>query len=191
MRLSLTVVDGSTGRRVDASSTSTPTQPAADLVPAPWSAARRAVHDSFARRVPLWVDGVEVDLRRPPPARQESTAGRCSPSSSRPTWSPGQAPAGVAELRVVSGPGAGRIHRLPLGATVVGNGATGWSLPDLRLPADALSVDVALDGTVRVSPAAGLGARLDGEDLEDEGADWPRRRPPRRQAARCWSEARW
>ena len=70
-------------------------------------------------------------------------------------------PHGVAELRVVSGPGAGAYHRLPLGDTVVGCGAPGWSLPDLRLPSDALTVSVAPDGSVAVTAPDALGARID------------------------------
>ncbi len=84
-----------------------------------------------------------------------------------------RAPDGVAELRVVSGPGAGRVHRLPLGDTVVGNGAAGWSLPDLRLPASALTVSVAADGTVTVAPGPGCAATLDGVPVTEGGTGWP------------------
>ncbi|MGA9749904.1 MAG: FtsK/SpoIIIE domain-containing protein, partial [Nocardioides sp.] len=172
MRLSLTLVDGRTGRPVDALVDFDTDQPVGDLVPALVRLLGEQVHDTFARRVPVWVDGAEVDLR--------ASAGQAGVHSGAvlSLFEPAdlvarQAPAGVAELRVASGPGAGRIHRLPLGETVVGNGATGWSLPDLRLPAKALTVDVAIDGTVRVVPSDGLGARLDDEDLENEGAEWP------------------
>ncbi len=172
MRLSLTVIDGRTDRRVDALVDFDTDQPVGDLVPALVRLLGEQVHDSFARRVPLWVDGSEVDLR--------SAAGAVGVHSGAvlALFEPAdlvarQAPAGVAELRVVSGPGAGRVHRLPLGETIVGNGATGWSLPDLQLPATALSVEVAVDGDVRVVASAGLGARLDGEELDQDGAGWP------------------
>jgi len=39
-------------------------------------------------------------------------------------------PRGVAEIRVVSGPGAGRVRRIGLGETVIGCGAPALSLPD-------------------------------------------------------------
>jgi S-DNA-T family DNA segregation ATPase FtsK/SpoIIIE len=78
----------------------------------------------------------------------------------------------VAEIRVVNGPGAGRVHRLPLGETLVGCGAAGLSLPDLRVPPNGLRVVGTIQGTVHVTPLPGFEATLDGEPLEGE-AEWP------------------
>ncbi|RYU12763.1 FtsK/SpoIIIE domain-containing protein [Nocardioides iriomotensis] len=172
MRLSLTLVDGRNGRPVDALVDFDTSQPVGDLVPALVRLLGEQVHDSFARRVPVWVDGEEVEPQTPAGAAGVHSGAVLS------LFEPADrvartAPAGVAELRVVSGPGAGRIHRLPLGETVVGNGATGWSLPDLRLPSKALTLAVGADGSVTVTPASGFAVELDGTEVEEGGADWP------------------
>ena len=155
MRLSLTVVDGRTGRAVDSLVDLDPAQPVGDLVQPLTELLGDRVHSGFARRVPLWVDGVAVEPDRPPGSSGSGTAAWCPLRARRPGGR--EVPHGVAELRVVSGPGAGRIHRLPLGDTVVGCGAPGWSLPDLRLPSDALTVSVAPDGSVAVTAPDALG----------------------------------
>ena len=171
MRLSLTLVDGRNGRPVDALVDFDTAQPVGDLVPALVHLLGEEIHDSFARRIPVWVDGDEVDLDTP--AGVAGVHHGAVVSLFEPADRVARiAPAGVAELRVVSGPGAGRIHRLPLGESVVGNGATGWSLPDLRLPSRALTVAVGADGGVTVTPASDFAVTLDGEPVE-ESADWP------------------
>ena len=174
MRLSLTLVDGRTGRPVDALRRLRH-RPAGGATWSPrWSGLLgEQVHDTFARRVPVWVDGAEVDLRAScragrRPQRRRALALRAG-RSGRPAGSRGRRRA-ARRLRVraqVASTGC-RSGR-PSSATA----PTGWSLPDLRLPARALTVDVAIDGTVPSYPADGLGARLDDEDLEDEGAEWP------------------
>ena len=87
---------------------------------------------------------------------------------------PALAPSGVAELRVVNGPGAGRVHRLGLGRTIVGHDAPGLSLPDEGLAADALTVLARPGGQVEVDPAPGTVAWIDGVELVGR-ADWPSR----------------
>ena len=188
MRLSLTLVDGRNERAVDTVVDFDPDQPVADLVRPLVGVLGETMHDSFARRIPVWVDGAEVDPLTPSGKsgiRSGAVVSLFEPADRVVR----AAPSGVAELRVVAGPGAGRIHRLPLGETVVGCGAPGWSLPDLRLPADGLRVTVTPDGSVRVVPAPGLGARLDSRPLgeqpdaepvrdgavagDDGGAAWP------------------
>ena len=89
-----------------------------------------------------------------------------------PASPPPDRPAGVAELRVVNGPGAGRVHRLPLGETLVGCGAAGLSLPDVRVPPNGLRVNGTIQGTVLVTPLPGFEVTLDGEPIEGE-TEWP------------------
>ena len=158
MRLSLTLVDGRNERAVDTVVDFDPDQPVADLVRPLVGVLGETMHDSFARRIPVWVDGAEADPLAP--AGKSGIRSGAVVSLFEPADRVVRAaPSGVAELRVVAGPGAGRIHRLPLGETVVGCGAPGWSLPDLRLPADGLRVTVTPDGSVRVVPAPGLRPR--------------------------------
>ena len=172
MRVSLTLVDGRTGRPVDALVDFDTAQPLGDLVPALVGLLGEQVHESFARRIPLWVDGQEGDLTRP--AGEAGVHSGAVLSLFEPADRVARAaPDGVAEIRVVAGPGAGRIHRLALGDTVIGHGAAGWSLPDLRLPAGALTVSVAADGGVTVTPGSGFGASLDGEPVAGDGTGWP------------------
>ena len=171
MRLSLTVIDGRNDQAIDAVVDFDPDQPLSDLVQPLTGLFGEHMHSSFARRVPMWVDGtaVEADV----PAGQAGVRHGAVLSLFEPSdLVTRAAPNGVAELRVVSGPGAGRIHRLPLGETVVGCGATGWSLPDLRLPSNALTVRVTPDGAVLVSPAEGLPVVLGAADVEEKTA-WP------------------
>ena len=159
MRLSLTVVDGRTGRAVDSLVDLDPAQPVGDLVQPLTELLGDQVHSGFARRVPLWVDGVAVEPDRPAGVAgvRHGCAAWCPLRACRPGGSRGAArgwpSSGWCRVR------AGRIHRLPLGDTVVGCGAPGWSLPDLRLPSDALTVSVAPDGSVAVTAPDALGAR--------------------------------
>ena len=176
MRLSLTLVDGRSERAVDTVVDFDPDRPVADLVRPLVGVLGEEMHDSFARRIPVWVDGAEVDPLAP--AGKSGIRSGAVVSLFEPADRVVRAaPSGVAELRVVAGPGAGRIHRLPLGETVVGCGAPGWSLPDLRLPADGLRVTVTPDGSVRVVPAPGLEARLDSRPLGERPA--PEQEPTR------------
>jgi len=129
------------------------------------------IHNSFARRVPIWVDGAPVDADVPAGLagiRNGAVLSLFEPAD----LVTREAPPGVAELRVVCGPGAGRIHRLTLGETVVGCGGTGWSLPDLRLPSAALAVRVTPEGRVTVDPADGLRVVLGSAAIAEE-ATWP------------------
>jgi S-DNA-T family DNA segregation ATPase FtsK/SpoIIIE len=122
-------------------------------------------------RVPVWVDGHPVDTER---AGLHSAAVR--PGSVVELHAheeqPALTPSGVAELRVVNGPGAGRVHRLGLGRTVVGRGAPGLALPDADLSADALTVIARPGGRVQVEPAIGSTVTIDGTEL-DGVSPWP------------------
>ena len=141
VRLSLTLVDGRTGRAGRLrSSTSTRDQPVGDLVQPlagllgePGARQLRPADPGVGRRR----RGGPATARRGSPA---SARRRGRPSSSPPTgWPAGRRPGWPSSgwCRV---PAPGRIHRLPLGETVVGCGAPGWSLPDLRLPSRRAAV---------------------------------------------------
>jgi len=182
------------GRDSDVLLDADPGQPLADLLPPLLAQARGAqgagTHPVFAARTPLWVDGVPA---QPAATLRDAGVRPGSVLSLDPPDRPAAPPAGVAELRVVGGHGAGRVHRLALGTTVVGCGAPGLSLPDLQLPADALVVTATPDGVVRVRAAPGLGAVLADEPLERapvEVEPGPRRgRRRRRRAAAAAAEA--
>ncbi len=69
-------------------------------------------------------------------------------------------PAGTVEVRRVSGPDAGRVHRLGPGRHVVGTDrSASVRLDDPDLPLAAVLVDVSVDGTVTVSPDADVVGR--------------------------------
>lgn len=171
MRLALTVVDGRNERAVDAVVDGDVHAPVADLLEALLGVLGESMHPEFAARVPLWVDGVQTDTA--------TTAGEAGVRTGAVValFEPADrivrsAPSGVAELRVVSGPGSGRVHRLPLGASTLGCGARDWSLPDLRLAADAVTVTASVDGSLEVKVRDDLDARLEGEEVT-EATPWP------------------
>ena len=188
MRWSVTVRER--GRDADVLLDADPEQSLADLLPPLLAQVRGAqgtgTHPAFAARTPLWVDGVPA---RPAATLREAGVRPGSVVSLDAPDRPAAPPTGVAELRVVGGRGAGRVHRLSLGTTLVGCGAPGLSLPDLQLPADALAVTATPDGVVRVRESPGLGATLAGEPLvppppeEDPGPRRGRRRRRRLAAA--------
>ncbi|MDF5751271.1 FtsK/SpoIIIE domain-containing protein [Spongiactinospora sp. TRM90649] len=61
-------------------------------------------------------------------------------------------PAGIAELRVVGGPGAGSVHRLGLGSHMIGSGpACTVAVTDPTLPAEAARLRITTEG-VTVEP---------------------------------------
>jgi len=126
---------------------------------------------SLAHKVLIWVDGVSVA-----PDRYTLRTAQVRPGSVVELHAreerPALLPSGVAELRVVNGPGAGRVHRLGLGRTIVGHDAPGLSLPDPRLTADALTVVGRPGGLIEVEPAPGTVAEIDGVDLTGR-THWP------------------
>ncbi len=167
MRFSVTVVDGRTERAQDVLLDVDPSQSVADL----FAVVSGGVHPSFVRGIAAWVDGHEVK------GEQSLREAGVMPGSVVSFHEPAgeqirDLPGGVAEVRVVGGPGAGRVHRMVLGETLVGCGAPGLSLPDLRLPADALRLETAIDGSVTVRAAAGLEATI-GDTPVDGSTPWP------------------
>lgn len=125
----------------------------------------------LAARVPVWVDGNPVATERQTLRTAGVRAGSIVELHAH-EEQPAVAPSGVAELRVVNGPGAGRVHRLGLGRTVVGHDAPGLSLPDTGLAADALTVVARPGGRVEVEPAAGTPAAIDGVEISGP-TPWP------------------
>ena len=79
-------------------------------------------------------------------------------------------PDGLVEIRVVSGPGSGVVHRLPLGEVTIGSDVSCVvPLEDRTCPPVALTLAVASDATVTVDPVPGpegaVPVRLDGEEV--------------------------
>ena len=96
-------------------------------------------------------------------------------SLAAPTACPPPDAQGTVEIRVVGGPDAGWVHRMGPGVAVIGSGADAWiRVDDSSLPASAVEVDVAVDGTVTVHPSFGAQVTLDGEPLEGP-KPWRRR----------------
>ncbi|MBW1601189.1 cell division protein FtsK [Streptomyces sp. JJ66] len=89
---------------------------------------------------------------------------------------PGE-PTGVAELRVAGGPAAGTVHRLGLGRTEIGRGATSRvRIEDPEMADRAATLTIGADGrcvlTVHGEGDVRKAARLDGEQVEGDTA-WP------------------
>ena len=170
MRFSVVVRDRSAGTEAVVLVDADPDATVAALLPALLGAVGSAIHPGFASKVPVWVDGRPVQPEDT--ARESGLAAGSVVCLHENDATPSTLPTGIVEVRVVSGPGAGRIHRARLGETVIGCGANGLSLPDPLLPADALTLTVARDGTATVQPADGIAATLDGTDLEG-ATQWP------------------
>ena len=150
MRFSLSVVNGATGVRRDvlvdadpgdrgggAAAACSSTRPTARCTPVSRSRSRCGSTASRSRRTD--------SLRRPRVVQPGSVVALHEPDGYDAAL-----PRGVVELRVVSGPGAGRIHRFGIGEHQIGNGASGMSLPDLFLPTDALVIRVTSDAEVEI-----------------------------------------
>jgi len=171
VRFSVTVVDGASGQGQSVLIDAEPDHTIADLLPLLVSTTGRAgMHSSFAVGVGVWVDGCAVDhaaTLREVDLRPGSVLALREPHGNRTGL-----PRGVAEIRVATGPGAGRVHRIGLGETVIGCGAPGLSLPDVMLPADALTLRVTVDGAVTVTPGEGVEAYLEDKPLEG-ATTWP------------------
>ncbi len=65
-------------------------------------------------------------------------------------------PQGLAEVRISSGRGAGRVHRLGIGSASVGSGQhCAIRLEDDDVPEEVARLEVDREGTIRISPADG------------------------------------
>jgi S-DNA-T family DNA segregation ATPase FtsK/SpoIIIE len=163
VRFSVTAVDGASGRSADVLLDALPEQRVSDVLPALLGVLGEPVHPRFLSGLVVYVDGRSV--RADQTIREAGLRAGARIALHEPdAWAPGL-PTGVVELRVVSGPGAGRIHRIGLGEHVIGCGGTGMSLPDLLLPENALTVAVDTDGELTIVEAT-VPVRIDGEDPE-------------------------
>jgi S-DNA-T family DNA segregation ATPase FtsK/SpoIIIE len=117
-------------------------------------------------RPPLWVNGQQVG--QDTLARQVLRDGAVITTESQIAGATSMAePGGVAELRVIGGPGAGTVHRLGPGNTAFGSGPQCYvRLPVPGVPAQAGTVNVAWGiATPTLHPQA-PGLLLDGKPVE-------------------------
>jgi len=118
----------------------------------------------------LWRDGVPLDPQdRALDRLGDGAVVALDPSAAGATA--GSEPRGAVEVRVVAGPGAGPVHRLPLGSARVGHAPDcAVVLSDAAAAEHAATLEVAPEG-VRVDPAPGATVRLEGRRL-DGPASW-------------------
>ena len=164
MRFSLSVIDGSADLQHDVLVDADPTSTVGDLLPVLLRTLGVQMHESFARQVAVYVDGGRVESADS--LREAGVRPGAVVALHEAVGRPGGLPRGVVELRVVSGPGAGRVHRLGIGEHTLGNGAAGMSLPDLLLPTDALAIRVTTSAEVEVVENA-LPVTVDGREPGD------------------------
>ena len=166
MRFVVTLRDGSpAGSQTEVLIDAEARSPFSQLLPHLLAAFDDGTHPSFASGVQVWVDGVRVEQ----PENQTLVSARVRPGSVVELHAarerPPEPPSGIAEIRVINGPGAGRVHRLTLGHTVAGFGAPGMALADRQLPGHALTVIASAGGQVDVEPVPGVAATVHGEEL--------------------------
>ncbi|MGW0530966.1 FtsK/SpoIIIE domain-containing protein [Streptomyces sp. NPDC003032] len=170
MRLTLTVVDPFGGDTADVVLDADPESTVRDIAV---ELARQVGHGG-ARIIPIgqgqqppsggapmiYVDGYAVDPTATvatSPLREGAVVSLDDPAGCL----PGE-PSGLVELRVASGPSAGSVHRLGIGRYDIGSGPASYiRVDDPEMPARALTLSVATDGTCQVT--------LHGEDKDKEG----------------------
>ncbi|MFF2844779.1 FtsK/SpoIIIE domain-containing protein [Streptomyces sp. NPDC058001] len=177
MRLNLTVVDPLGGAQADVVLDADPESPVGDI------AKELATHVGYAggaQIIPIgqhqaagggapvaYVDGFPVDpvaTIGTSPLREGAVVSLHDPAGCL----PGE-PTGLVELRVASGPAAGSVHRLGIGRYDIGGGPAAYlRIDDPEMPARALTLSVATDGTCQVAVHGDKdGVTLDGEKIED------------------------
>ncbi len=169
MRLTFTVVDPLAQRRADIILDTEPEATASRV-----GVALARLLRPGSRVMTLYVEGTAVDPRlalSTSPLREGALV-----SLDDPAGCPQPEPAGLVEIRVVSGPDAGGVFRLDPGAAQIGGdpGAT-VGIEDPSLPATAVTIEVAAEGTVGtvvVTPRTDLPTWLNGERLAGS-APWP------------------
>jgi S-DNA-T family DNA segregation ATPase FtsK/SpoIIIE len=172
LRFVVTLRDGrAAGTETEALIDADPETAVRTLVPHLLAALDDDTDPALADRVPVWVDGVPAATGRHTLRAAGMRPGSVVELHAR-EEQPALPPSGVAELRVVNGPGAGRVHRLGLGQTVVGHDAPGLTLPDQALGADALTLIARPGGQVEIVPSPATRARLDGQEVTGRTA-WP------------------
>lgn len=160
MRLTLTVVDpfggGAADVVLDADPESTVQDIAVELARQVGHSGAQIIpigqrHQSPAAGAPMiYVDGYAVDPGATvgtSPLREGAIVSLDDPAGCL----PGE-PTGLVELRVVSGPSAGALHRLGIGRYDIGSGNASYiRIDDPEMPARALTLSVATDGTCQVA----------------------------------------
>ncbi|GLY17696.1 hypothetical protein Kisp01_47100 [Kineosporia sp. NBRC 101677] len=174
MRFAVTLRDGrAAGTQTEALVDAHPESALAALLPHLLAALDDDTDPAQAGRLAVWVDGRRAEVAEAGDTlRSAGVRPGCVIELHAHEEHPTPPPTGVAEIRVVNGPGAGRVHRLGLGQTVIGHEAPGLDLPDADLPADALTVSARPGGQVEVIPGAGSTFRLDGQE-RGERCEWP------------------
>jgi DNA segregation ATPase FtsK/SpoIIIE, S-DNA-T family len=171
MRVTFTVLDPVAQRRADVVLDTDP-----EVVAGRVGAALTRLLRPGAPAARLYVGGTAVDPRLPlsaSPLREGALV-----SLDDPAGCPRPEPAGLVEIRVVSGPDAGGVFRLDPGAAQIGGGSPGGpgatvGIADPSLPAIAVTVGIAADGSVTVTPATGLATWMDGQRITGP-VPWPR-----------------
>jgi S-DNA-T family DNA segregation ATPase FtsK/SpoIIIE len=166
VRLMLTVVDPRAERRADVVVEAEPEVTASQVGAAIVGLLRPSTSSAT-----LYVAGAAVDPRAPlsgSPLRDGALV-----SLNDPAGCLQPEPAGLVEVRVVSGPDAGGVFRLNPGVAHIG-GEPDAAIPveDPSLSPAAVAVDVAADGTAVVTPKTDLPTWLDGERLAGS-SPWP------------------
>lgn len=122
--------------------------------------------------VSLWWRGEELDPDLPleaSPVRHGCLLGLGVDSGE--VWGE---PAGTCEVRRTSGAAAGLVYRLGPGAHVIGSGPGAEILvDDDDVPATAVTIDVTVDGSVRITPAAEVVEALRPAPLRSSPMDGP------------------
>ncbi|GAA3620212.1 hypothetical protein GCM10022223_41360 [Kineosporia mesophila] len=175
MRFAVTLRDGrAAGTQTEALVDAHPDAELAVLMPQLLHALDDDTDPAQAARVQVWVDGrrAVTDSDKADTLRSAGIRPGCVIELHAHEEQPTPIPSGVAEIRVVNGPGAGRVHRLGLGQTVIGHEAPGLDLPDPDLAADALTVSARPGGLVEVMPGPGATFLLDDEERSERRA-WP------------------
>ncbi|MEO7196679.1 MAG: FtsK/SpoIIIE domain-containing protein [Pseudonocardiaceae bacterium] len=164
--MTFTVVDPRAGRRADVILDTQPEATANQV-----GAALAGLLRPGSRTARLYVDATEVDPRLSLSASPLWDGALVSLED--PAGCPRPEPAGLAEIRVVSGPDAGGVFRLDPGvAHIGGDPAATVAIVDPSLLASAVTVDIAADGTAVVTPRTDSPSWLDGQRLTGPTA-WP------------------
>ncbi|MEU7584368.1 FtsK/SpoIIIE domain-containing protein [Streptomyces sp. NPDC041068] len=181
MRLTLTVVDPFGGGTADVVLDADPESTVQDIAV---ELARQVGH-SGAQVIPIgqgqhsptgnapmvYVDGYAVDPSATvvtSPLREGAVVSLNDPAGCL----PGE-PSGLVELRIASGTAAGAVHRLGIGRYDIGSGPASYiRVDDPEMPARALTLSVATDGTCQVtvhgSDKDKQGVTLDGAPYDEE-----------------------
>ncbi|TLS41993.1 cell division protein FtsK [Streptomyces montanus] len=160
MRLTLTVVDPLGGANADVVLDADPESSLGDIAKelaahVGYSGGAQIIpigqHQAASSGAPVaYVDGHPVDPNATigtSPLREGAVVSLHDPAGCL----PGE-PTGLVELRVASGPAAGAVHRLGIGRYDIGSGpASAIRIDDPELPARALTLSIATDGTCQVA----------------------------------------